>query len=94
MNFDFKRDKKWAKIGLGLSVLIIIRKTFSAPKSNETTGSNLLSEPWITYFKDWDRVPLIFQYEIIFQIVAVLILCPLFFVLLSWVVGIFMKKKC
>ena len=93
MNFDIKRDKKWAKIGIVLSLLFIVRKTFTVPKANEILGRSWLSEPWITYFKNWDQVPLQFQCEIILLIVAVLIMCPLFFVLLSWVVGIFYEKK-
>ena len=92
MNFDLKRDKKWAKYGIALSLIFILRKTFSAPKLNENTGSKWLSEPWITYFKNWDQVPVQHQYEIILQIVTAFIIGPLFCLLASWIVGIFMKK--
>ena len=74
MNFDLKRDKKWAKYGIALSLIFILRKTFSAPKLNENTGSKWLSEPWITYFKNWDQVPVQYQYEIILQIVTAFII--------------------
>jgi hypothetical protein len=81
MNFDFNRTKRWAKYGLGYSLIVMLYQTYGT------------EDPLIHYWKNWGETPEVVKSAIIGEYLGVLCAGPTMFAFASVFVGLFLNKQ-